>query len=143
MIDLQMDLGACFSPDYDSARRRFLAMCTRYGVAVRSYANPERAPDGADLATDTAWFGPADAAQVMILMSATHGVEGFCGSGAQLDWLLHGGPARLPDNTAALVVHAINPYGFAWGRRTTEEGVDLNRNGVDFAAPLPANPGYV
>ena len=29
---------------------------------------------------------------------------------------------------AVMMVHAINPYGFAWLRRTTEEGVDLNRN---------------
>jgi hypothetical protein len=41
-----------------------------------------------------------------------------------------------------LLVHAINPHGFAWLRRVTEEGCDLNRNYVDFDAPLPANPGH-
>ena len=40
-----------------------------------------------------------------------------------------------------LLVHAINPHGFAWLRRTTEEGVDLNRNCVGFAPP-PANHAY-
>jgi hypothetical protein len=41
-----------------------------------------------------------------------------------------------------LAIHAINPYGFAWLRRVTEEGVDQNRNFVDFAQALPENPGY-
>ena len=43
---------------------------------------------------------------------------------------------------ALLFVHAINPHGFAWLRRVTEEGCDLNRNFIDFAKPLPQNPGY-
>lgn len=141
-MDCTDDASASFSVDYAEARRRFTAMCARYGAPVRSYVNPNRGPAGEELATDTAWFGPKNASRVMVLTSATHGVEGFCGSGGQIDWLAHGGPARLPDGTAALIVHAVNPYGFAWLRRVTEENVDLNRNGVDFDAPLPENPGH-
>ena len=40
------------------------------------------------------------------------------------------------------MVHAINPHGFAWSRRVTEDNVDLNRNFVDHAQPYPSNPGY-
>ena len=76
-------------------------------------------------------------------ISATHGVEGFCGSGLQVDWLARKGPAALPGDTAALFVHAINPYGFAWLRRVTDEGNDLNRNYVDHGKPYPENPGYI
>ncbi len=79
---------------------------------------------------------------MLVTVSATHGVEGFCGSGAQLDWLLGPAAAPLGRDTAMLFVHAINPHGFAWLRRVTEEGCDLNRNFVDFAKPLPENPGY-
>jgi hypothetical protein len=43
---------------------------------------------------------------------------------------------------ALLHVHALNPYGFSWWRRVTQENVDLNRNFHDFSAPLPANAGY-
>jgi hypothetical protein len=43
---------------------------------------------------------------------------------------------------AVLYVHALNPYGFSWWRRTTHENVDLNRNFQDFSQPLPANAGY-
>jgi hypothetical protein len=76
------------------------------------------------------------------MISATHGVEGFCGSGAQVDLLLRGETSQLPTGLAILMIHAINPYGFAWLRRVTEDNVDLNRNWVDFARPLPENPGY-
>ena len=76
-------------------------------------------------------------------ISSTHGVEGYCGSGFQVDWLASVGAAGLPKDTAALMVHAINPYGFAWTRRVTEEGNDLNRNYVDHSKPYPVNEGYL
>ena len=53
------------------------------------------------------------------------------------------GAAGLPKDTAAVFVHAINPYGFAWTRRVTEEGNDLNRNYVDHSKPYPVNEGYL
>jgi hypothetical protein len=48
----------------------------------------------------------------------------------------------LPPGFAALHIHAINPYGFAWLRRTNEDNIDLNRNWLDFDRPLPAAPLY-
>lgn len=141
-MTIDTPLAACFAPDYAAARARFLLACAKQGAPVRSYVGPGRGPAGEELATDVAWFGRRDAATVMVLTIATHGVEGFCGSGAAMDWLLTGGPAHLPDDTAALLVHALNPYGYAWLRRTTEENVDLNRNGLDFDRPLPVNAGY-
>ncbi|RVA14881.1 DUF2817 domain-containing protein, partial [Mesorhizobium sp. M7D.F.Ca.US.004.03.1.1] len=80
---------------------------------------------------------------VMVLVSSTHGVEGFCGTGAQLDWMSNGGPPTLPEDTAALIVHAINPYGYSWQRRGTEGNVDLNRNGLDFTDGPLDNPRFL
>ncbi len=40
-------------------------------------------------------------------------------------------------NTGALLIHALNPYGFAWTRRVTEDNVDLNRNFVDHDKGYP------
>lgn len=137
-----LDLGACFSSGYAEARARFLAAAKQAGGVLRSWPNPNRGPRGEELACDTAWFGPAGARRVLALQSATHGVEGFAGSAAILDLLRAGAPRDLPPDTALLAIHAINPWGFAWIRRTTEEGVDLNRNFVDFSKPLPANPGH-
>ena len=51
--------------------------------------------------------------------------------------------AKLPKDTGALIVHAINPYGFAWTRRVNEDNVDLNRNFVDHDKGYPKNDGYL
>ncbi|QQS12426.1 MAG: M14 family metallopeptidase [Rhodospirillales bacterium] len=131
-----------FAADYPEAREKFLAAARIAGAATSRYDNPVKGPDGGSLSTDVAWLGPDDADKVVVTISSTHGVEGFCGSGAQVDWLMRRGASALPRGVAALFVHAINPYGFAWLRRVTEEGNDLNRNFVDHSKPYPDNPGY-
>jgi hypothetical protein len=133
---------ASFAPDFARARERFGAVASALGTVQTAHARGTKGPHGEELATDTAWFGPREASRVLVLISATHGVEGFCGSGCQVDFMQTGGPGRLPPDTAALLVHAINAHGFAWLRRTTEENCDLNRNFVDFAKPLPVNADY-
>jgi hypothetical protein len=87
-----------------------------------------------------ATIGAADAPNRLLVISGTHGVEGFAGSMCQTGWLEHG--ASLPSDLAVVLVHAINPYGFAWIRRVNEDNVDLNRNCIDFAGTLPHNAGY-
>ncbi len=138
---MTMDLAA-FSRDYAEARDKFLHAARAAGARVVHWPHPLKGPAGEALACDSAWLGPEDARRVLVVVSATHGVEGFAGSGPQVA-LLRGPRARaLPPDTALLLMHAVNPHGFAWERRVTEENVDLNRNWVDFARPLPANPGY-
>src|SRR5258708_537425 len=141
-MDLLAAADTRFPTDYGDARSRFRRAAETAGGQLRSYRNPTSGPLGEALACDCAWFGPEDAAKVLVIMSGTHGVEGFCGTGVQLDWLEEGNAAALPEGHAALLIHAINPYGFAWIRRVTEENVDLNRNFLDFAAKLPENPAY-
>jgi len=136
-----MDLSV-FSNEFDEARAKFVDAATRAGARLRHWPHPLAGPRGEALATDSAWLGADDAQRVLVVLSATHGVEGFAGSGPQVDLLRGGLGAALPRDTALLLVHAVNPHGFAWWRRVTEENVDLNRNWVDFTQPLPANPGY-
>lgn len=137
-----MNSAESFSPSYGAARAKFVATAREAGAQLDRIAHPELCPEGGDLSTDVAWFGPRDADHVLVTISGTHGVEGYCGSGAQVDWLRRGEHTRLPKGTAALLIHAINPYGFAWNRRVTHENVDLNRNWIDFSKPLPKNPAY-
>ena len=132
--------AGAFSRTYAEARSRFLVAARARGI-VRSWPHPMAGPHGETLGVDCAWIGPEDAARVVVVVSATHGVEGFSGSAIQVDHLLHvAGP--LPPDTALLLIHALNPWGFAWLRRANEDGVDLNRNFVDFARPLPENALY-
>ncbi|HEV2549140.1 MAG TPA: M14 family metallopeptidase [Stellaceae bacterium] len=132
-----------FSASYAEARQKFRDAATTAGARVFAESN-ERAkgPAGEALATDLAWLGPADAKRVLVTVSATHGAEGFCGSGVQTGTFLSGAASELSHGTALLAVHAINPYGFAWVRRVTEDNVDLNRNFITFRSPLPRNEGY-
>lgn len=131
-----------FSADYGEAREKFRAAAMAAGARLEERPHPLTGPRGEPLSVDAAWIGPASAERVLVTFSAVHGVEGFCGSGAQVDWLRRGEGASLPTGVAVLHVHSVNPWGFAWLRRTTEENVDLNRNWVSFDQPLPANPEY-
>ena len=131
-----------FSSTYAEARRRFREAHDAAGARLESHECPAKGPEGEPLTTDVAWLGPADAAQVLVTISATHGVEGFCGSGVQLGWLESGLAAEMPGDVALMQIHAINPHGFAWLRRVTEDNVDLNRNFIDHDEPHPVNPGY-
>lgn len=131
-----------FPTDYWQARARFRAAATAAGARLETLANPVPGPDGRALTCDLAWHGPENAERILVTLSATHGVEGFCGSAVQSGWLESGLVEERPAGVALLQVHAINPHGFAFERRVTEGNVDLNRNFVEHDAPYPANAGY-
>ena len=151
-----MPIAGSFSNSYAEARAKFRAAAREAGGAISSFHNAAAAPAGAicesagiapvsgeeALSTDAAWIGPRTATRLVYAQSGTHGVEGFCGSGIQIGWLLHGLHRELPPDTALLLTHAINPHGFAWQRRVTEDNVDLNRNFVAHGAGYPDNAGY-
>lgn len=137
-----MAIDDWFSASYEEARAKFLAAAKAAGARLQSYPHPLQGPDGGDLAMDLAYLGPDDANRVVVTSSGTHGIEGFCGSGCQIGFLESGLHGELPDGLAILHVHGHNPHGFAHQRRVTEDNVDLNRNFVDFAAPLPKNTAY-
>jgi predicted deacylase len=140
------DAIAFFSDDYLAARAGLLAAaqaCAQleehYSVALEAAARDQ----GGALTTEIFWLGPSQAKNVLVLSSATHGVEGFAGAAVQRDLLLRLQQSyRLPEDTAVLLVFALNPWGFFHHRRCDEQGIDLNRNFIDFSQPLPTNPGY-
>lgn len=136
-----IDFTSRFARTYADARRKFRLAADLRGVAVRSYRHPMMTPDGEETATDVALLGAPDAKAVMVMTAGVHGPELYCGSGAQVDALLDLDLSRF-DGVAILMVHAVNPYGSAWIRRTNEDNIDINRNFVDFTKPRPSNPGY-
>lgn len=133
-----------FAQTYAEARTKFLNAVEAAGLDVESHPHPMVGRDGEALAMDVVRDGPADASGLLLLTSACHGVEGFCGSGVQVALL---GDAEFrrqvhDSGLAVLYIHGLNPYGFSWWRRTTHENVDLNRNFHDFTKPLPHNTAY-
>ena len=135
-----------FSRDYRSARDKFLAAAKTAAnnaeIRVETFDNPALAPDGLPVHTDIALIGNSDAPNVLVANSATHGVEGFCGSAALIGWLRRGEAGGLPSNVRAVLIHAVNPHGFAWLRRVTEDNVDLNRNFGNHDQTYAKNPEY-
>lgn len=130
------------SDSYAQARRNFLTACSQADIAVTSYNNALPGPEGEELATDVAFFGPRDASKLLVMVSGVHGVEGFSGSATQVGWIAQQRYRALPPDTAVLMIHLINPWGVAHLRRYTEENVDLCRNFMDFSGMLPANQAY-
>lgn len=134
---------AFFSADYAEAREKFLGHARRRHCELTAHLHPHaKGPKGEDLYIDVAVSGPARAAAGLLLISGTHGVEGYAGSACQIGWLATNDDTAWPPELRVVMIHALNPYGFAWNRRVTEDNVDLNRNFVNHSAPYPANDGY-
>ncbi|MDR9467535.1 M14 family metallopeptidase [Marinospirillum sp.] len=131
-----------FQPTYRQARQQFLRAAAEQPLNTWQTAriHPLKGREDEELALDALWLGPRDAEHLLVVQSATHGVEGFAGSAVQAALLNQ--KVSLPNDTALLLLHAMNPWGFSFQRRVDEQGIDLNRNFVDFAH-LPENPGYV
>ena len=121
-------LSECYSASYSEAQHRFRQKVQQHSGLQRytEYSYPMTGPDAEPLTTSVAWQGPLDARKVLVIQSATHGVEGFCGSAIQLDTINSLTADFLADDIAILYIHAVNPFGFAWLRRVNGHGVALN-----------------
>lgn len=98
-------------------------------------------PDGT-IAMDIAYWHNNSSDAVLVISSGTHGIEGYCGSFVQCALMDEGVIARAAENASVLLIHGVNPFGFAWQRRVNEDNIDLNRNFIDHASPHPVNEGY-
>lgn len=131
-----------FPADYRQARANFFAACEAADLGVTSRLHPgQMGADGKPLFIDVTTIGPREAASAMLLISGTHGVEGYFGSGIQTGLLREGLAQKVPEGTKLVILHALNPFGFSWNRRVNEDNADVNRNFVDFANP-PGNDAY-
>lgn len=132
-----------FSHSYLEARNKFLQAAGLAGLEVQTCLHPMTGPEGESLATDVVVIGDHNASRVLFVTSGVHGVEGYYGSGVLVQWLRN--QIQAPEGIKIVLVHACNPYGFAWGRRFTEENVDLNRNFWDLSMadePVEVNSSY-
>lgn len=144
---------AWFMDDYASARQDFLVRAEVLTRQLRDVRSIEiQVPNGAsttELFVDGLYI-PAQGdnkRRLLVISSGVHGVEGPTGSAVQRlfmhEFLT---PERLVGplaDTGILLLHAVNPYGFAYHRRFTENNVDLNRNAsVNASLYSTVNAGY-
>ncbi len=136
-----------FLYDFVQCQQAFLAAYEAYsGNKHHQFYPLDDASENIDtnlvLGTDTIWIGPEDASNVIVLISGTHGVEGFCGSAIQQFFLSQLCEELIPKDTAILLVHSLNPWGMQWARRCDASGIDLNRNFVDYKNVESLDPEY-
>lgn len=106
------------------------------GARLSAWGIGQQGPDGDELTIDAAVLGPAQPDRVVVVSSGTHGVEGFLGSAVQAAVLEDRIPNHaLPNGVGLVLLHALNPYGFAWLRRVDADNIDVNRNFL-----LPGDP---
>ncbi len=123
------EIVAAYDDTFEAARSRFRNTCRRYGLKTSDWPIGK----GADTIC-VAHFGSRNARRKLIVISGVHGIEGYCGSAAQITFIDRYAAAR-PD-IHILLVHIVNPAGMRHFRRTTDDNVDLNRNLVSDHALL-------
>lgn len=142
-MGLKMNYDALFSQDYFEAREKFLKACEANGFEVKSQLHPNvTGPNDKPIYMDCAFKGPIEAKNLLVIISGTHGPEGYCGSAVQYGLLENGFAKEWAKNHKIAFIHAHNPFGFAWDSRFNENNIDLNRNYLeDFSNP-PQNEAY-
>jgi hypothetical protein len=138
---------AYFQESYGDCRKSFLdeayKIKERYKDVQISALNVESRVDQ-NLTIDYCYI-PAQNSfkRLLILTSAVHGVEGYVGSAVQQMFLKELVKDNGLDDLGVLLIHGINPYGFKYKRRVTENNVDLNRNcSIDNSLYNSVNEGY-
>ena len=80
-----------FAKDYRSARAAFVDACGTSGIGLTTRIHPSAlGADARPLFLDVATIGPREAKKALLLISGTHGVEGYFGSGVQTGLLREG-----------------------------------------------------
>jgi hypothetical protein len=147
LLPSQDNKGEYFKNDYLNARKSFLEksdeIAEKYPGAKILRIKVESAKDS-DLSVDMLYIPcQGEKEKLMILSSGTHGVEGFTGSALQLMFMNKFINLEILNKTGILLVHSLNPYGFKYLRRVSENNVDLNRNSsADTLLYSTINTGY-
>lgn len=127
--------------NYQRARKRFLSLAKQSAWRIESYQlEGYKGIEDENLFCDIAIFGRSTNEKCLIISSALHGIEGYCGSAIQCELLDSHAFDKLAEDITVILVHALNPYGFSHLLRVNENNIDLNRNFCDFSNPLSFDP---
>ena len=121
-----------FHETYDENREQFRRLAASL---QREFSDVEiskcivKSEVDSDLTIDAVYI-PAqnEAEKLLVMTSGVHGMEGFTGSAVQQYFMTKVLDGEVLQNMGVLLIHAINPYGFKYQRRVSENNVDMNRN---------------
>lgn len=128
----------------EAFRSRAENMKSRFD-SVSVFSVPLKSETDSDLTIDFCYVPPKDTTQkLVILISGTHGIEGYVGSAVQQMLMEEFFRPEMFSNTGLLLVHGLNAWGFKHQRRFTANNVDLNRNfSLDRSLFSTRNEGFV
>jgi hypothetical protein len=130
------EVSTLFPKTYEESRARFrqdIDLVQRFWPDARLGCHRLACTGDGPLTID--WIqaeGLQSKERLLLFTTGEHGAEGYVGS-AMLQLFLEEFLPRLESvrtDTGLLLVHAINPWGMKYRRRTNEGNVDLNRNFV-------------
>lgn len=129
-----------FPSSYAVARDLLASSLKQLGWSQESLAIDAKGPSGESLAIDVGCSASQPGDATLVLSSGLHGVEGFFGSAVQLAQLAQWCVTRPPKGIRIVLLHALNPFGYAWVRRCDELNRDLNRNFLLEGEPYSGCP---
>lgn len=120
-----------FPESYTEARHNFIkranSLINKYDDAKLFTIKVPSKIDN-DLTVNVLYIPAKKTEKLLVMSSGVHGVEGFTGSAIQQMFMENFISEDLISNTGILLIHSVNPYGFKYLRRVSENNVDLNRN---------------
>jgi len=126
--------------DYFASRAKFIDVANDCGASTQSYGVEPIGPNGQPLSVDVAAFVSSEDEHRIVVTSGVHGVEGFIGAAIQVQALQALKQRGLPPRTGVVMIHAVNPWGYAHLRRVDENNIDINRNFIDYDTTQPTSP---
>ncbi len=120
-----------FPRDYDHSRKRFLSYFEEFkkqGINAEHLSFQVPSKLRSDLFVDACYIPNQSGEKLVILTTGVHGLEAPAGSAAIELFVNEYLSRSLKRGFSVLIVHSLNPFGFAYNRRVTENNVDLNRN---------------
>ena len=125
----KINASTYFPLDYQDSRNRFREQAQKLGpdVQIEEWHIPAKVDT--DLFVDSAYLPATQTTETLIVVtSGIHGSETYAGAAIQQMIFQEILPKLNRAQVGVLLVHAMNPYGFKHHQRTTENGVNLNRN---------------
>lgn len=118
-----------FPNNYDESRAVFIADSSRLQKPIEMGSWKIESKVDPNLSVDYTWLPPTKRSQkLLILVTGIHGSETYAGAAILKLIMEEILPITDRSDLGILLVHSMNPYGFKYHRRCTENNVNLNRN---------------
>ena len=131
-VEVNQTVQKYFHNSYDDSKSAFIAQANSLKTkfdSVQLFSRNVPSKIDNNLTIDFCYV-PAqkETEKLIIITSGTHGVEGYVGSAVQQMLMSEILTGEILDEVGVLLVHSVNPFGFKYSRRVTENNVDFNRN---------------